>query len=134
MPMSCCGRLIINRIRNRAKTSAYVKDFTDPTKDAANYNIGLYPAAGWTQDYARQALRFETRLEKALEGERFFDLVRWGIAAETMNTYIGKEKDTRVYYSIADFTQGRDEYLPISRPQYNFSNGNYVQNPGYGDF
>lgn len=128
------ARDIINRIRNRAKTSAYVKDFTDPTKDAANYNIGLYPAAGWTQDYARQALRFETRLEKAMEGERFFDLVRWGIAAETMNTYIGKEKDTRVYYSIADFTQGRDEYLPISRPQYNFSNGNYVQNPGYGDF
>ena len=106
----------------------------EPTKDAANYNIGLYPAAGWTQDYARRALRFETRLEKAMEGERFFDLVRWGIAAETMNTYIGKEKDTRVYYSIADFTQGRDEYLPISRPQYNFSNGNYVQNPGYGDF
>ena len=103
------ARDIINRIRNRAKTSAYVKDFTDPTKDAANYNIGLYPAAGWTQDYARQALRFETRLEKAMEGERFFDLVRWGIAAETMNTYIGKEKDTRVSYSIADFTQGRDE-------------------------
>ena len=128
------AREIINRIRTRAKTSPYVKDFNDPSKDAANYNIGLYPVAGWTQDYARQALRFETRLEKAMEGERFFDLVRWGIAAETMNAYIEKEKGTRVYYSIADFTSGRDEFLPISRPQYNFSNGNYVQNPGYGDF
>ena len=128
------ARELINRIRTRAKNSPYVKDFNDSSKDAANYNIGLYPAEGWTQDYARQALRFETRLEKAMEGERFFDLVRWGIASETMNTYIEKEEGKRVYYSIADFTQGRDEYLPISRPQYNFSNGNYVQNPGYGDF
>lgn len=128
------ARQLINRIRTRAMNSPYVKDFNDPTKDAANYLIGLYPASGWTQDYAREALRFETRLEKAMEGERFFDLVRWGIAAETMNQYIENEKDTRVYYSIAHFTEGRDEYLPISRPQYNFSQGLYVQNPGYGSF
>lgn len=128
------ARQLINRIRNRAMTSDYVKDFNDPAKDAANYLIGLYPAEGWTQDYAREALRFETRLEKAMEGERFFDLVRWGIAAETMNKYIENEKDIRVYYSVAHFTEGRDEYLPISRPQYNFSEGLYVQNPGYGSF
>lgn len=128
------ARECINRIRRRAKNSAYVKDFNDPSKDAANYLIGEYPADGWNQDYAREALRFETRLETAMEGERFFDLVRWGIAAETMNEYIDGEKDMRVYYSVAHFTEGRDEYLPISRAQYNFSQGNYVQNPGYGDF
>ena len=128
------ARQIINSIRRRAQQSAYVKDFNDSTKDAANYLIGEYPATGWTQDYARQALRFETRLETAMEGERFFDLVRWGIAAETMNAYLTAERDNRAYYSIATFTEGRDEYLPISQPQYNFSNGLYVQNPGYGDF
>ena len=111
-----------------------MKSFNNPSKDAANYLINEYPATGWTQEYAREALRFETRLEKAMEGERFFDLVRWGIAAETMNSYILKEKENRVYYSTAKFTLGRDEYLPISKPQYNFSQGNYVQNPGYGDF
>ncbi len=74
--------------------SSYVKDFDDPSKDAANYKIGLYPAAGWTQDYARQALRTEMRLEKAMEGERFFDLVRWGIAKETMNNFFAAEKTT----------------------------------------
>ena len=73
--------------------SATVKDFNDPTKDAANYKIGLYPAAGWTQDYARRALRTEMRLEKALEGERYFDLVRWGIAQEVMTAYFEAEKD-----------------------------------------
>lgn len=86
------ARECINRIRRRAKNSAYVKDFNDPSKDAANYLIGEYPADGWNQDYAREALRFETRLETAMEGERFFDLVRWGIAAETMNEYIDGEK------------------------------------------
>lgn len=128
------ARGIINRIRRRAMNSAYVKDFNDPTRDAARYLIGEYPAEGWTQDYARQALRFETRLETAMEGERFFNLVRWGIAAETMNAYLNAERTKRAYYATAAFTAGRDEYLPISKPQYNFSNGLYVQNPGYGDF
>lgn len=32
-----------------------------------------------------------------MEGDRFFDLVRWGVAAETMNSYIGVEqKQTRL--------------------------------------
>ena len=49
------ARNLINRVRERAMNSAYVKDFNDPSKDAANYKIGLYPAEGWTQDYARIA-------------------------------------------------------------------------------
>ena len=128
------ARKIINRIRRRAKNSTYVKDFKNPEKNAASYLIGEYPAQGWSQDYARKAVRFETRLETAMEGDRFFDLVRWGIAAEEMNAYIQKEQNKRVYYKGAHFTAGKDEYLPIPLPQYNFSEGNYVQNPGYGEF
>ena len=127
------ARELINRVRNRAKNSSYVKDFNDPSKDAANYKIGLYTATGWTQDYARKALRTEMRLEKAMEGERFFDLVRWGIAKETMNAYFEAEKDTRVYYQNASFETG-EEYFPVPVAQYNFSGGIYVQNPGYPSF
>lgn len=127
------ARTLINRVRSRAMNSAYVKDFNDPSKDAANYKIGLYPASGWTQDYARRALRTEMRLEKAMEGERFFDLVRWGIAKETMNKYFEAEKDTRIYYQNASFETG-EEYFPIPVAQYNFSGGIYVQNPGYPSF
>lgn len=127
------ARTLINEVRNRAKNSEYVKDFNDPTKNAANYNIGLYPASGWTQDYARQALRTEMRLEKALEGERFFDLVRWGIAHEVMTAYFNQEKDTRIYYQGATFDAG-EEYYPIPVAQYNFSLGKYTQNPGYPAF
>lgn len=127
------ARGLINQIRERAMNSAYVKDFNDPSKDAANYKIGLYPAEGWTQEYARQALRTEMRLEKALEGERFFDLVRWGIAKETMNRYMRAEEDNRIYYQGQSFQDGR-EYFAIPVAQYNFSQGIYTQNPGYPSF
>ena len=127
------ARTLINRVRARAMNSEYVKDFNDPSKYAANYKIGLYPAAGWNQDYARKALRTEMRLEKALEGERFFDLVRWGIAKEVMTAYFNAEKDTRIYYQNASFDSG-EEYYPIPVAQYNFSLGKYTQNPGYPAF
>lgn len=127
------ARALINRVRTRAMNSDYVKDFYDRTKDAANYKIGLYPASVWNQDYARQALRTEMRLEKAMEGERFFDLVRWGIAKETMNNYFAAEKDNRIYYQNASFETG-EEYFPVPVAQYNFSGGIYVQNPGYPSF
>lgn len=127
------ARLLINRVRERAMNSEYVKDFNDPDRDAANYKIGLYPASGWTQDYARRALRTEMRLEKALEGERYFDLVRWGIAKEVMTAYFKAEKDNRIYYEGATFDAG-EEYYPIPVAQYNFSLGKYTQNPGYPAF
>ncbi|MDE6430862.1 MAG: RagB/SusD family nutrient uptake outer membrane protein, partial [Duncaniella sp.] len=127
------ARELINRVRYRAQNSSYVKDFYNPSQPAANYKIGLYPEAGWTQDYARKALRTEMRLEKAMEGERFFDLVRWGIAKETMNNFFAAEQDNRIYYQNASFETG-EEYFPIPVAQYNFSGGIYVQNPGYPDF
>lgn len=128
------ARDLINQIRNRARNSAYVKDFNDHSKYAANYLVNPYPADVWNQDYARQALRWETRLEKALEGERFFDLVRWGIVETTMNKYITAESDNRIYYANAHFTGGKDEYYPVPNNQYGFSRGKYVQNPGYAPF
>lgn len=127
------ARKLINRVRERAMRSDYVRDFNDPSKYAAKYKIGLYPAAGWTQEYARKALRTEMRLEKAMEGERFFDLVRWGIAKATMNRYYQAEQDNRVYYQNASFETG-EEYFPVPVAQYNFSGGKYVQNPGYPAF
>jgi hypothetical protein len=137
------ARPLINQIRLRAKNSPYVTTWADKVKFptaidingyAANYLINEYPVAGWTQNYARLALRFETRIETALEGERFFDLVRWGIAKETMNNYFRSEEDTRLYYKNVNFTAGKDEYYPIPLTQYNLTKNVYVQNPGYAAF
>lgn len=121
---------LINQIRNRAAASTgrlKKLDGTFPSK----YNVQPYTLANWTQAYARTALQWERRLEFATEGERFFDLVRWGIAEKTLNDYINVEKVRRPFLATAKFTAGRDEYLPIPQSEITFTNGLYVQNPGY---
>lgn len=120
---------LINEIRARAAksttlTSSYTSNnFINEYEDGVNCN--------WTQDFARQALRWERRLEFAMEGNRFFDLVRWGIATETLNTYYTEEKTKVSYYQDAGFDQGKEEYCPIPLAQINFSQGLYKQNKGY---
>ena len=121
---------LINQIRRRAAASTGRLKKLDGTFPSI-YNIKEYPAAGWTQAYARQALQWERRLEFATEGPRFFDLVRWGIAEPTLNAYINVEKNRRTFLTTAKFTAGRDEYLPIPQSEITFTNGLYKQNPGY---
>ncbi|HWV70559.1 MAG TPA: RagB/SusD family nutrient uptake outer membrane protein [Pseudosphingobacterium sp.] len=128
---------LINQIRERAKNSKYVLAWNNASETdyAANYQIATYQPGvncNWTQEYARKALRFERKLELAMEGERFFDLVRWGIADQLLNNeYFSKEKALRGYLKNARFMRGRDEYFPIPQNQINFSAGLYQQNPGY---
>ena len=66
-----------------------------------------------------------------MEGSRFFDLTRWGIAAEVMNDYYMKEQTLRTYMQGAHFDKNKEEYLPIPLQQISFSKGLYQQNYGY---
>ena len=128
------ARELVNRIRTRAKNpNGFVKN-ADGTP-AAKYVISEYTAAWTDKTAARKAVRFERRLELAMEGHRFFDLVRWGIAAETMNKYLAEEKSKRQYLVGATFKPGVSEYFPIPEQQIILSSINGVptlqQNPGY---
>ena len=125
------GMTIINQIRTRAKNSPYVYDFDNNSLDAANYSIELYPTTGITQIYATKALRMERRLELNNEGHHFYDLVRWGIAANWINDYMQTESGKRSYYAGASFTPGRDEYLPIPQIEIDATGGVYKQRTGY---
>ncbi|MCI4668545.1 MAG: RagB/SusD family nutrient uptake outer membrane protein [Bacteroidia bacterium] len=124
------ARALINDIRNRAMNSTYVKTL-DGSQDAANYNIGLYPSAGWTQDLARKAVRFERRLELALEGHRFYDLRRWGNMATRINDYIVNERDNVPYLNDVSFEAGKHEYLPLPQREIDLGPSIYTQNPNY---
>ena len=122
---------LINMLRTRAKSSTGRTKHANGT-NPSNYKISEYVGgAGWTKDYARTALQWERRLEFAMESPRFFDLVRWGIAAETLNAYLATEKTRRAYLTNAVFTKGRDEYFPIPQREIDFTKGLYKQNPGY---
>ncbi len=120
---------IINDIRLRASnsTSLLVNSSGTPL---SNYNISQY-ASFPSQDFARQALRWERRLELALEGHRFFDLVRWGIAKETLDAYLLTESTKREHLQSAVFVKNKHEYLPIPKQQIDLSKGLYKQNYGY---
>lgn len=124
---------IINEIRLRAQNSTGMLVKLDGTP-ILDYNIALYEDGvncNWTNEYAWQAYLFESRLEMACEGFRFFDLVRWGMAADVINAYFEKEKTRHTWLNGAFFTQGKHEYLPIPQDQINLSEGVYVQNVNY---
>lgn len=119
---------LINQVRNRAKVSTGLIGF------ATNLNIQAYVDGVncvWNQDFARQALRWERRLEFAMEGSRFFDLVRWGITDSVMNNYYLREASVRTHYQGAQFTKNKNEYVPVPIQQINFSKGIYQQNYGF---
>lgn len=106
------ARTLVNQIRTRAANPAgFVKIGANP---AANYVINNYQTS-WAGDQAtaRKAVRFEMRLEFAMEGHRFFDLVRWGVADQVINNYLTVEKTKRLYLANASFVKGKHEIFPI---------------------
>jgi len=64
----------------------------DPSIGWATYRVSPYPAFATPAD-ARRAVRIERRLELAMEGQRLFDLRRYGggYAAQVMTAYLTKE-------------------------------------------
>lgn len=94
------------------------------------YKVGLYNAAWGSKEEARKAVHFERKLELAMEGHRFFDLVRWGEAESTLNKYIQYEKKIAPYLSSAVF-QPTDTVFPIPQRQIILSGNVLQQNPGY---
>ncbi|WP_236974135.1 RagB/SusD family nutrient uptake outer membrane protein [Membranihabitans maritimus] len=144
----------VNRVRMRAANpDTWVKKYIDnndplagfSNEPAANYKVGLYSGHFLEngQDFAREAVRFERKLELGMEHHRFFDLQRYdngtGYMAEVLNEYIEHETsipDYNFYYMEgATFTQGKNEIYPIPIEQIDLSvkdgEPTLIQNSGY---
>ena len=95
------ARELVNQIRARAR------------------GAGTVPAdiqAAVSQDNMRKIIQNERHYEFAMEGERFFDLVRWGIADSVLAPLGYKPQN---------------KYYPLPQGQVDASNGVLVQNPDY---
>jgi len=139
------ARDFVNQMRERAGKGGWVLEngaeddgsHVGPNDEppAANYTIELYPDSGpynpfQTQDGARQAVRFERRLEFGMEGHRFWDLKRWGIAQSTLKAYLEKESKLRSYLVGKSF-KDRNIRHPIPQEEIDLMQGLLNQNPGY---
>jgi hypothetical protein len=125
---------LVNEIRNRAKNSTVVR-FADGTP-AATYSVEPYPADFATIAEARTAIRHEIRIEFSGEGDRFFDLVRWGIVGPVMNNFLTIDATKMQHLKDQFFVPGQHELGPVPQTQIDISidvAGNKVltQNPGY---
>jgi hypothetical protein len=113
---------LINRVRSRAATSRVV------TFAAAN-GVPLtapYTVAFASQAEARTALRLERALELGMEGWRFFDLVRWGIAATELNAYYTYESPFAYQVILRPkptYASPANDYYPVPQQQIDLSHG-----------
>jgi hypothetical protein len=140
------ARPLVNEIRERAGVAAQgpgidvasiAVPIDDPYITWADYEIGLYPAGSFLIDveYARAAVRAERRLELGMEGTRFFDLKRWGIMPEVLNTYVSVEQNRRSYLQAAATLADRYYLYPIPPTQIELSQvdgeDRLIQNDGW---
>jgi len=140
----------INQVRSRAANS-YVKAVNPKTMEettsefvledlvnsnehinaAANYRIGLYPSSQFaSKESATEALRFERKLELALEGHRWYDLARWGTIADELNNYVNYEQQYLPKFANSIYNEDWVT-LPIPYNQIITMEGILVQNENW---
>lgn len=116
---------LVNRVRSRADGSRKVSF-------SATYGVPVtkpYTAAFASQAAARTAIRLERLLELGMEGQRFFDLLRWGIASTELSAYWTYESALKYQVNGGDltpkpsYTTGTSDYASIPQRQIDLSNG-----------
>jgi starch-binding outer membrane protein, SusD/RagB family len=113
---------LINRVRTRAQNSRKV---TFPAANGTPLTMP-YVVPFATQADARNAVRLERVLELGLEGWRFFDLVRWGIAQNEIQAFYDYESPLAYQVLLKPkptYTAPADDYYSIPQAQIDLSNG-----------
>ena len=125
---ACCetgdlpsAKTALKEVRDRAGLSQFPFPYTAVIQgQTVTYNDN--------QEDLRKAIRHERRVELAMEGHRWFDLTRWGIAKETMDTYMaGETEEAKELYGT--FQKGKHELFPIPSKEIDLSG--IEQNPNW---
>ncbi|MCU7547972.1 RagB/SusD family nutrient uptake outer membrane protein [Chitinophagaceae bacterium LB-8] len=82
---------------------------------------------GLSKDQMRERIRHERRVEFAMEGLRYFDLRRWGIAEQKLNGFIPNPLAPTVKTKY----ESKYEFWPIPQTEVDRNKPVLVQNPGY---
>jgi hypothetical protein len=125
---------LVNQIRTRAGVFAQgpgtsradmAIPINDPRITWAHYQIGLYPVFPDVVS-ARTAVQTERRLELAMEGQRLFDLRRYGTFIPVITGYLngvggGNEKSRKAYKQTAELPTARHRWYAIPLTQIQLS-------------
>lgn len=118
---------LVNRIRLRARNSRAV----DYPSSLGTPKTEPYTSVFVSKAEARTAVRLERKLELAMEGHRFFDLVRWGTSSTEINDYFNYESSFSyqkiLNNPIPQYTNDKD-YYPIPQQQIDLGKGLLKQN------
>ncbi|TKK65833.1 RagB/SusD family nutrient uptake outer membrane protein [Ilyomonas limi] len=83
--------------------------------------------AGLSQAEMRERIRHERRVEFALEGLRYHDLRRWGIATEKLNGFVPNP----LFPNIKTKYEDKYQFWPIPQTEIDRNQPDLEQNPGY---
>ena len=118
--------------------AAVIDDINDAGITWATYDVQPYPTGTFASNgaaFALKAVKFERRLELALEGHRFFDLRRWNDTKAVLDAYIAVEKTKRTYLEDARAIEDRHALYPIPSQQVELNKGlaegEFLQNSGW---
>jgi hypothetical protein len=109
----------INQVRRRAYWSPYLNIQQSPSDGSALELSGL------SQEEFREKLREERRLEFILEGQRWFDLIRWHILVKYVKEHTPASENLKLQN-----VSKRNYLLPLPQDQI-ILNPNLEQNWGY---
>jgi len=105
---------------NELGQTGQAMEYLEMVRARARGNNAVLPKVTTTdQEEMRDAIRHERRVELGMEFDRFYDLVRWGIARDVLHA-AGKT-----------LYQEKHELLPLPQNEVDKSNGVLVQNPNY---
>ena len=82
---------------------------------------------GLSQEEMRERIRHERRVEFAMEGLRYFDLRRWGIATQKLNGFVPNP----LVPSVKTKYEDKYELWPIPQTEIDRNAPVLEQNPGY---